>query len=50
MIHSMEYWKYLIAHGKIYGLLYEILLGQEYGTVLKSAVIAVNGEVHLSNM
>ena len=47
MIHFMEYWKDGTAHGKLDGLLGGMLLGKEYGTLLRSAVIVFNGELYL---
>ena len=45
MIHSIEYCKYGTAHKNLDVLLYGILLGQEYLTVLGSIFIVVDVEI-----
>ena len=47
IIHSMEYLKDGTANGNLDDLLYRMLLGKKYGTVLIPSVIVVDGEVHL---
>ena len=47
MIHLNIYRKYGTAHGKINDLLDGMLLGQEDGTLMGSAVILVDGEVYM---
>ena len=47
IIHLVEYWKYGTEHDKIDGLLNGISLVHEYGNVLGSADIFIDGELKI---